>query len=287
MLRCLRDADGAWIWAIDLHTLQPDRAVVNHPINQGFGGINGILAMTGDVNGFTLAGFDRSLVEASRKTFEQLLAFPKRRALFDKHGVWTQFDCYCYGYLSGSSYGQGYATQAMLVLDRLELAGKAIDCLAELTYRPFPGNDLDRDSDFFFYERFYLPELLDNPGIINDGGIAVYDGHKFDQGCGALNLVCVAEPLKIARLVVGLDDHDPQHLQIISRLPPDWTSYEAENWPVLTPAGLARVNLRCERCRAGLHLDISQVEGPALPEIEARLPSNEGWVWQRIPVGEG
>ena len=283
MLRCLRAANGAWMWAIDPHTFQPDPAIVNHPINRGFGGINGILAMTGDVNGFTPAGFDQALVEASRKTFEQLLAFPKRQAAFDQHSIWTQFDSYCHGYLSGSSYGQGYAAQAMLLLDRLEMAGKAIDGLAEVTYRPFPGNAVDRDSDFFFYERFYLPELLENPDAINEGGNTFYDGARFDQGCGALNLVCVAEPLKIARLVVGLDDHDPQHPQIIPRLPPAWSGYEAENWPALTAAGLARVNLHCERYPAGLRLEVSQVEGPHLPEIEARLPAGEGWVWQTRP----
>jgi hypothetical protein len=284
MLRFLRGADGTWMWAIDPHTCQPDPAVVNHPINRGFGGLNGILAMTGDVNGFTQAGFDPALVEASQKTFEQLLAFPKRRAAFDKHGIWTQFDIYCHGYLSGSSYGQGYAAQVMLLLDRLEMAGKAIDGLAEVTHQPFPGNDLDRDSDFFFYERFYLPELLEDPQGINNEGPKWYDGRSFDQGCGALNLVCVAEPLKIARLVVGLDDHDPQHLQIIPRLPPGWSGYEVENWPVLTPAGLARVNLHCERWRDSLRLELSQVEGPTLPEIEARLPAKEGWAWKRILI---
>ena len=254
MLSELRDANGTWVWAIDPHTRQPDPAVVNHPINQGFGGINGILAMTGDGYGFNLASFDPTLVEASRKTFERLLAFPKRRAAFEKHGIWTQFDYHCHGYLSGPSYAQGYATQAMLLMDRMKMAGKAIEGLAEVTHRPFAGNDFDRDSDFFFYERFYLPELMDQPETINADGNLWYDGHRFEQGCGALNLVCVAEPLKIARMLVGLDDHDPQHLQIIPRLPASWSGYEAKNWPVLIPAGLARINLHCERWHGSLRL---------------------------------
>ena len=284
MLRYLRGADGTWTWAIDPTTCQPDPAIINHPINQGFGGLNAILAMTGDVNGFTLAGFDSALVEASRKTFDQLLAFPIRRAAFEKHGIWTQFDRHCHGYLSGPSYGQGYAAQSMLLMDRMEMAGKAIEGLAEVTYRPFPVNNFDRDSDFFFYERFYLPELLEHPETINTVSDQWYDGRRFEQGCGALNLVCVAEPLKMARLVVGLDDHDPQHLQLIPRLPTSWSGYEAENWPVLTPSGLARVNLHCERQGDSLRLELVQLEGPRLADIEARLPSNEGWTWKRIPV---
>jgi len=281
MLAHLRDENGAWIWNIDPITLKPDPTILNHSINQGFGGINGLLSMTTDISGFSLESYNQELVEASRCTFTHLFSFPKRKMMFEKYGAWTQFDRLCNGLLTGPSYGQGYATQNMFLMDQMEMAGKAVDFLAEITQHPFPANWLDRDSDYFFYERYYLPELLENPATINDTG-QFFDGKKFDQGCGALNLVCVAEPLKIARLIVGVDDHDPGQVQFIPRLPPAWNGYQAENWPILTSSGLAHYNLHCERRGESLSLDLEHQDGPELMEYKVRIPVKHGWIWKQI-----
>ena len=272
LVRYLRGADGAWFWTIDPVTKKPDLAVNEHFINAGFGGINGLLSMTADVQGFDLEGFDPEVVDASRCNFEKLLAFPKRKAMFEKYGAWTQFDRHCHGYLTGPSYGQGYAVQAMLLMDRLDLAQKGLDFLAERTYQPFPANHLDRDSDYFFYERFYLPELLESRETINDAGGVFYDGKIFDQGCGALNLVCVAEPLKIARLIVGVDDHDPVRPRIIPRLPPAWIGYEAQNWPIMTSEGLVRANIHCERQGKTLQILVKAMDGGEIPNLGLKMP---------------
>ncbi len=248
MLHYLRDDQGCWIWCVDPVTLKPDPAILNHPLNQGFGGINGVLSMSADVGGLAPLESGWEGISASLKTFDRLFSEPNRRLLFERHGAWTQFDRFCNGCTTGPSYGHGYATQAMLLIDRLDLADRALQFLAQATFRPLPGNVLDRESPYYFPERFYLPELLAlPPGGIQDFGWTVFDGEKFDQGCGALNLVCVAEPLKIARLIVGVDDHDPSRLRVIPRLPASWSGYQAENWPVNTPAGLQRVDLDCRR----------------------------------------
>jgi hypothetical protein len=275
MLRLLRDASGAWLWNICIDTLQPDPAIIYHPINKGFGGLNAVLAMNADVEGLVLTGSDRPDTPASILTFEQLLAFPLRKQEFDRHGAWTQFDEYGNGLMTGPSYGQGYAAQAMLLMDRLDLAGKAVDFLARVTYQPCPGNDLDRWSPYLFYERIYLPELWEQSKA-SGWTFPMFDGQRFDQGCGALNLVCVAEPLKIARLIAGVDDADPARLRLAPRLLPGWMGFRAENWPVLTTNGVLRLDLTCERQPDGLRLAVKVRDG-LIPTLEVRLPAHNGY----------
>jgi hypothetical protein len=121
---------------------------------------------------------------------------------------------------SSPSYGQGYATQDMLLFDRLDMAGKALSWLANATYNPVPEYKLHRSSSYYFYERTYSPDAV--------GKIAL------DEGCGALNLVNVSEPLKVSRLILGIDDLDPATVRLVPRVPPQWKGVEAEDWPILT-----------------------------------------------------
>jgi len=198
--------------------------------------------------------------------------------MFEKYGIWTQFDDLWGGYYTSPSYGHCYAAQAMLLTDRLDMAGKAVDFLAEMTYQPLTGNKVERESPYYFYERCYLPELLDEwpelsgpssslPDWIKQG----YQGDHFDEGCGALNLVNVAEPLKIARLILGIDDSDPSNVRWVPRLPPAWQGVEASRWPVLTTGGLVYVDLRCERDGGGLRMDVTPLDGKLAP-INPCLP---------------
>jgi hypothetical protein len=285
LLRWLRAPSGAWIWTLDTVSLQPDPQVLNSVINQGFGGLNGVLAMTADVSGLTPRDAFPQIVSAGEATFESLYNFPKRRAMFEKYGAWTQFDRLWDGFITCPSYGQAYAVQAMLLMDRMEMAGRAVDFLANATAEPPPGNRLDRISPYHFYERIYLPELLaawtspvnqrkDQPDWIANG----FDGRSFDQGCGALNLVNVAEPLKIARLILGVDDANPAETRLVPRLLPAWQGMEAENWPVLTANGLVYADLRVERAPKGLSLRVHVRDGGVIPLLAIRSEGS----WRRL-----
>ncbi len=284
MVRYLRDERGAWLWCIDPQTLKPDLAIINHPINKGFGGMNGVLSMSADVlGGEPLTGWGG--YEASHKTFENLLSVPLRKKLFDTFGAWTHLDEFCLGYLTAPSYSHGYALQAMLLMDRMEMAGRALDFLAQATYQPFPYNNLDRDSPFFFYERIYLPGLWERRSELQGQfGPDVLLENSFDQGCGALNLVNVAEPLKIARLILGLDDYSSQNeVKIIPRIPPGWKGYLATSWPMRTPDGLVHVDISCEHFAENRqHFSLKVVEdNQTIPFLAVRLPSSEGYTWFR------
>ena len=274
MQRYLRSEDGTWVWCIDPSTMRGDATILDHIINRGFGGINGVLSMSADVLGFDLMSLGWEGTTPSARTFDKLYSHPKRRAMFEKYGAWTQFDEFGMGYFTGPSYGHGYALQAMLLLDRMTMAERALDFLADATRRPPRGNVLTRDCDDYFYERYYLPELADASEtelLARQPGFPLHTHGHLDEGCGALNLVCVAEPLKVARLIVGVDDTATDLVRLIPRLPPSWAGYEATHWPILTQQGVVHADLRCERTSAGVSCEISVLNGDRLPHLAVRL----------------
>ena len=90
---------------------------------------------------------------------------------------------------------------------------------------------------------------------------------EFEEGCGALNLVIVTEPLKVARLMLGVDPTARDEVRIMPRLPQCVTRIEAKNWPLLTPAGIVKADLQVERTPAGLAFTCA-VKGPApIPQL--------------------
>lgn len=261
--RFLVGSDGAWIWCIDPHTLKADRAVLDTTTNRGFGGINGVLSMYADVGGFEPAQTAPSLYAVSQRTFEKLYAMPCRRRQFDRWGIWTQFDALMGGAGTSPSYGMGYAIQDLLLFDDSARAAKALHFLAADTYRPLDGYVVHRESPYYFYERMYSPEAV--------GKV------KLEEGCSALNLVNVAEPLKVARLIVGLDDHDPAVLSLVPRLPDGWSGFQARHWPVHTVHGVAWVDFDLERGPRGTHLHL-QSSRP-IESLVLRLRQGERWTF--------
>ena len=257
MLSHLRYPDGSWMWCRRTPDSAIDWDILDHEINAGFGGLNGVLAMASDVLGFLPDHPDETWIQASVRTFLSLLSRPSRLQQFARHGLWTQFDRYLQGYLTGPSYGHGYAIQCMQWMDWPDLYTPAINWLARATHELLPGQTLHRDSDYWFYERYYSPDAV--------GQIAL------EEGCGALNLVCVMEPLKIARLILGLDDHDPNHIRLIPRLPLGWTRAEARGVPVLTPQGVARVDVEMEADHLGAVRHVRLRADQPLPQLSARL----------------
>jgi len=181
---------------------------------------------------------------------------PGRRDLFSRLGMWPQFGSPPYDQLTSPSYGQGYAIQTMLLLDRLDEAQRAIDYLVEATYVPPSGYRLRRESPYWFYERYLAPDF---PDI-----------EQFDEGCGALNLVNVSEPLKIARLIAGLDDTRASPL-IIPRLPPLWQGFRANRWPLWTTAGIVAVDVDYSRDQTAERIDLVVHDGHSIPELTIAL----------------
>jgi len=248
--------DGGWIWCVDPVTLKPDSAVLNHAINRGFGGINGVATMHCDVHGLLSPG--GAWQQHCEATINRLLRNPQRVEAMRRWGLWTQFDILAAsgrldsaehpGELTSPSYGHGYATQSFLLLDRADMAACALDGLAEHTF-----NKGQRRSPYYFHERMYAPP---RPLQARDG-------------CSELNLVCACEPLKIARMVAGFDDHDPTHPAWIPRLPSHWPHMEISDWPLLGANGWHRIDASLERHADGLHVHLSVRDG-VLPSLTIR-----------------
>ncbi len=260
----LVDDDGSWIWCIDTN-LQFDAAILRKPVNVGFGGLNGVVCMTSDVLGFDPSTWEwQGAVVHGEKTFDKLYAFPLRKELFDKYGIWTQFNLIHQGNQTGPSYGQGYALQTMLLLDKMDMADHGLDFLANATFDckdvTFERGRLNR---YYFFERIYAP------------------GVKGTAGCGPLNLVNVTEPLKVARLIVGVDDTSLEQVQIIPRLPSSWKGYRVENWPIRTSNGMVRVDISCEQKNGSMDFTLKVKQGGSIPKLAVRLPGKNGLVWKR------
>ena len=259
--------DGGWLWCVDARTLAADPQVLAAHANQGFGGINGVLAMHADSGDLVPDESGWAGMAASRAVFARLLSEPRRRDQFARFGMWSQFDRERDGLLTSPSYGQGYAIQCLLLMDRLEEAARALGFLARATAQPPCFLTLDRRSRYHFYERYYAPDAQDRCVT--------------DEGCGALNLVNVAEPLKAARLILGIDDQDPARLRIVPRLPDGWDEATAEDWPVRTTTGVYRADVRISRLQRWLRVELTCDHGQ-LPLVAVRSPLALGGAWQEL-----
>ncbi len=247
--------DNTWIWAVNPDTLVPDPAVIEAPVNRGFGGINGILSMWADVFGLEPLLDPWSGIGRSRRTLARLRTWPQRREAFERYGIWTQFDIYDDkvgppGSLSSPSYGHGYATQCFQLLDEDEDATRAIEGLAHMVF-----DKGQRRSPYLFHERMYCPPLPD----------------AARKGCAELNLVCAAEPLKIARLILGIDDRPGEPLRLVPRLPKSWNRCQARDWPVLLPDGSARADIDLEHGADGTRLRLNFQDNRRANEVRLRL----------------
>jgi hypothetical protein len=264
---------GSWIWGIDVKTLKPNHTDTDSAANSGGGGLNGVVCMSADVLGFNPATWpwQGALVNGG-KTFDELYSFPLRKEEFEKYGMWPQMNFTHQGLLTSPSYGQGYALQDMLLFDKLDMAGRGLNFLAQDTYKSphmiFSLNQYhyDRLSPYYFYERMYSPDAL--------GKI------ELTAGCGPLNLVNVAEPLKVARLIAGVDDTSLNQVRIIPRLPPQWSGYHMEDWPICTSRGLVRADISFVRTNGMINFVLHVKDGGAIPKLAVRLPGKNETVWK-------
>ena len=188
--------DKGFVWCVSPDDYKPSTKTLDADTNVGFSGINGCGAMMCDIDGdaafnayWNDVGFD-----AARKTFYSLLSVPGRKAQFEKYGMYLQFEAYCEGLLTSPSYGQGYALQLALTLGEKDIAERLFGYLTNATYNPPPQYKLTRENRYWFYERFLSPDYFELPK----------ERQTVCEGCGALNLINVAEPMKIARQLAGL-----------------------------------------------------------------------------------
>ena len=264
---------GSWIWGVETNTLKPNHTDTDSATLGGSGGLNGVVSMSADVLGFNPPDWPwHGAVINGGKTFDELYLFPLRKEQFDKYGFWAQMNYTHKGLLTSPSYGQGYALQDMLLFGKLDMAGHGLDFLAQATYKSpdmifsYTNQNYGRLSPYYFYERMYSP---DAKGQVQQ-----------TAGCGPLNLVNVSEPLKVARLIAGLDDTSLNEVRIIPRLPPSWSGYQLKDWPILTSRGVVRADISFEKKGDGVDLEIEVKQGDSIPKLSVQLPGAKEPVWK-------
>ncbi len=259
---------GSWIWNINPQTLKPNKTDTDSATNSGTGGLNGVVSMSADVLGFNPATWPwQGAYVNGRKTFEAMYNFPPRKKQFNKYGIWPQMNYIHKGLLTSPSYGQGYALQDMLLLDKLAMAGHGLHFLAWTTFKSpheifsFRKWHYGRLSPYYFYERLYSPDA--------------YGKILMTAGCGPLNLVNVSEPLKVARLIAGVDDTSLKVVRIIPHLPPTWTGYRMKNWPMLTSHGVVRADISLARKDGVVKFALHVIQGGTIPRLTVWLPGKQ------------
>ncbi len=277
------EADGGWLWCVDPNTRKPDEQAMLGRCVHGTAAVNGIGAVYADADGLDTrhwVGRERTLA-----TLERVLGMPNRKRLFERYGVCAHVEPVAYdeggadadaGFIpthaSWLSYCDCYAMQTMLLCDdtrRLEAALSWIVAATlmdgspdEATIRAVREGRAMIDPDapartYWFQERNFAPEFA---------------GER-DIGCGKLNLVNVAEPMKLARLMLGVDDRYGDTVRMMPRLPDFWNSCEAEDWPIVTPHGVARADIRFERKNRLHSLTLRLRDGDVIDSLEVCFPN--------------
>ena len=104
---------------------------------------------------------------------------------------------------------------------------------------------------------------------------------ELTAGCGPLNLVNVSEPLKVGRLIGGVDDTSSEEVRIIPRIPPSWSGYRMENWSIYTSRGVVKADISYEKKDGKENLSLQVKEGGKIPKLAVRLPEKNGTVWKK------
>ena len=193
-----------------------------------------------------------------------------------------------YGWAMG--YGQGFVTQAALLLDRMKDVTPMLNWTAREVYDPQINS-------------FVVPEGAQ----VDPAGRFVF--RTGDQGNG----VQEAEIVKALRIVIGVDDNEPDRLRVFPRMPYGWSEIAIEKYPILFSRDgkmeTALLHYKLERAAGRMNFDISSDKGlgpiairlgpfdkqPTISavRINGRVPENASvqqsgdswWVGFKVPVG--
>ncbi len=117
-----------------------------------------------------------------------------------------------YNCLRMYGYGQGMMTQAALLLDEMEDAEQFINMMVNHAYQPqLEGWTAPEGVILHKSGKYWVP--------VN--GYMGQDSH-------------LADSYKALRLMLGIDDNNPDHLRLVPRFPNSWDEASIKEYPVLT-----------------------------------------------------
>jgi hypothetical protein len=152
-------------------------------------------------------------------------------------------------YGTAMGYGQGFVTEAALLLDRMRDATTMLNWFAKAIY--YPGC---------------------KPYITPEGCQVQRQGHYWHRTGDLGNGVQEGETIKTLRLVMGVDDNWPDHTQLIPRLPLGWSEIRLKDYPLLTVGGngqrvIRRINYHLRRDGKKLTLSFNSDKPIALMNV--------------------
>lgn len=153
-----------------------------------------------------------------------------------------------YGQAMG--YGQGFVTESALLLDEMRDATKMLDWAAKEIYNPRTGS-------------FIVPE-----------GVQIDPTGRYWYQTGDLgNGVQEAEIIKTLRIVVGIDDTEPNRLQLLPRPPYGWREVTVQKYPVEVERSghLESAQISYKLRRSGSHMRFDLSANQPLGSIAVRL----------------
>jgi hypothetical protein len=182
----------------------------------------GPLIFLADYKGFAPEDDDPALRPANEAAFQRLIDSYRPLGFYGE----------------GMGYGQGFVTQAALLLDRMNDVTPMLDWAAKEINDPRIGS-------------FIVPE-----------GVVIDPTRKYWFRTGDLgNGVQEAEIVKALRIVIGVDDTQPQRLRIFPRMPYGWDEIAVEKYPVLFEregkTATALVHYKLERTATRMNLNSS------------------------------
>ncbi len=186
------------------------------------GTVLGPLISLADYKGFAPEDDDPALRPANQAAFQRLIDTYRPLGFYGE----------------GMGYGQGFVTQAALLLDRMNDATPMLDWAAKEIYDPRFGS-------------FVVPE-----------GVVIDPTGQFWFRTGDLgNGVQEAEIIKALRIVIGVDDTQPDRLRLFPRMPYNWSGITVGKYPILFErlgkTDTALINYKLERIDARMNLSIS------------------------------
>lgn len=196
--------------------------------------------ITADRKGFAPEVLDPQLRKITENTLDELIARDQQYTPFGSYGI-------------AMGYGQGFVTQTALLLDRMADAEEMLRWVARLTYY-----NVDNEA-----WRYIVPE-----------GTEVHISGNYWHRIGDLgNNVQQAEIVKVLRIVVGIDDADPEILRFFPRMPRTWERLAFEDFPawVHTPTGPQQRSLKGELLRTATGFELELESDKALGPVQMRL----------------
>lgn len=153
---------------------------------------------------------------------------------------------------AGMGYGQGYITEAALLLDQMQDASKMVDWMAKLCFAP----------------------RLPHPYRVPEGSVVASDGSIWRRWGDLGNLYQLGEVEYTIQVILGVDDINAKGLILMPRLPLGWNQIGVSAWPVRTfSGGKSRL--------VPLSLAVHKDDGEYSVTIESNQPIDNG----RIRIG--